>query len=190
MPSKHLLALATSGTKQPLEMKLFLGMILIMGVHRLPQLEDYWSANPLLGVKGITLGMPLRRFRVLTTLHLADNSLAIPRGQPGFDKLYKIRPLLNIIVTNTQAAYSLHREISVDEAMIGFKGRSSMKQFMPMKPTKRGYKAWCLCDPHNGLTYNVDSYIQCRFIHWERQRYPRQHRPRSKCCAHHCQLCT
>ena len=71
------------------EMKLFLGMILIMGVHRLPQLKDYWSANPLLGVKGITSGMPWRRFRVLlTTLHLADNSLAIPRGQPGFDKLY------------------------------------------------------------------------------------------------------
>ena len=61
-------------------------------------------------------------------------------------------------MTSTQAAYSLHREVSVDEAMIGFKDRSSMKQFMPMKPTKRGYKAWCLCDPHNGLTYNVDLY--------------------------------
>ena len=31
------------------EMKLFLGMILAMGIHQLPQLEDYWSMHPLLG---------------------------------------------------------------------------------------------------------------------------------------------
>ena len=140
-------------------MKLFLGMVLAMGILCLPQLEDYWSSNPLLCAKGIVSEMSWRRFRVLLScLHLADNSLAIPRGQPGFDKLYKVRPLLNTLVSNTQAAYNLHREVSIDEAMIGFKGRSTLKQYMPMKPTKRGYKAWCLCDAYNGLTYNVDLY--------------------------------
>ena len=38
------------------------------------------------------------------------------------------------------------RENSIDEAMVGFKGRSSIKQYMPMKPTKGSYKVWCRCD--------------------------------------------
>nr|CAI5821849.1 unnamed protein product [Callosobruchus analis] len=34
--------------------------------------------------------------------------------------------------------------------MIAFKGRSAIKQFMPMKPVKRGYKVWCLADSQTG----------------------------------------
>ncbi|GFU89460.1 piggyBac transposable element-derived protein 4 [Trichonephila clavipes] len=30
--------------------------------------------------------------------------------------------------------------------MIKFKGRSSLKQYMPKKPIKRGYKVWMRCD--------------------------------------------
>ena len=42
--------------------------------------------------------------------------------------------------------------------MVGLKGRSSLKQYMPLKPTKRGYKVWCLRDSHNGYLYNFDVY--------------------------------
>ncbi|XP_022174208.1 uncharacterized protein LOC111036488 [Myzus persicae] len=38
------------------------------------------------------------------------------------------------------------KEISVDESMIKFKGRSSIKQYNPMKPIKRGYKIWSMAD--------------------------------------------
>lgn len=37
-------------------------------------------------------------------------------------------------------------QLSIDESMILFKGRSSLKQYNPMKPIKRGYKLWCLAD--------------------------------------------
>ena len=50
-------------------------MIIAMGVHRLPQLEDYWSSDILLGVPGIVDGMPIDRFKVLLQcLHLNDNT--------------------------------------------------------------------------------------------------------------------
>ena len=66
------------------EMKLFIGMLLAMGIHRLPQLEDYWSSHSLLGAKGIVSGMSWRRFRVLLScLHFVDNSCAIPRDSPA-----------------------------------------------------------------------------------------------------------
>ena len=45
-----------------------------------------------------------------------------------------------------------HRENSIDEAMVGFKGRSSLKQYVPKKPTKRGIKVWCRSDSKNGYT--------------------------------------
>jgi len=35
---------------------------------------------------------------------------------------------------------------SIAEAMILFKGRSSLHQYMPLKPTKRGYKVWVSAD--------------------------------------------
>lgn len=38
------------------------------------------------------------------------------------------------------------RELSVDKSMIIFKGRSTIKQFNPIKPIQRGYKIWCLAD--------------------------------------------
>ena len=39
------------------EMYLFLGIIIAMGVHKLPFVYDYWSSDCLLGVPGITQGI-------------------------------------------------------------------------------------------------------------------------------------
>ena len=141
------------------EMKLFMGIHLAMGVHKLPSVEDYWSQHPLLGAPGISRGMPIRRFKALQScLHLNDNTTARKRGEPGYDKLHKIRPVMESIRENCQRCYSLHREVSVDEAMVGFKGRSSMKQYCPMKPTKHGYKVWALSNAHTGYMYNFGVY--------------------------------
>ena len=52
----------------------------------------------------------------------------------------------------------LHRENSIDEAMVGFKGRSTLKQYMPMKPTKHGFKVWCRCDATNECTCSFQVY--------------------------------
>jgi hypothetical protein len=134
-------------------------MLYAMGIHRLPDVHDYWSQDPLLAVPGIVSGMPRTRFKMLMrNLHLNDNSQMLPRTDSGYDRLHKIRPLLDTIITNTQASYAPHQQVAVDEAMVLFKGRSTMKQYMPQKPTKRGYKLWCLCDSVNGLLYKVIVY--------------------------------
>jgi hypothetical protein len=80
------------------------------------------------------------------------------RADQGYDKLYKVRPLLEKIRHNSKACYQPHQQLAVDEAMILFKGRSVMKQYMPLKPIKRGYKMWCLCDSTNGYLYNMALY--------------------------------
>jgi len=50
-------------------------------------------------------------------------------------------------------------ENAVDEAMIPFKGRSSLKQYMPMKPVKRGFKVWVRADSFNGYICEFMVYV-------------------------------
>ncbi|XP_071486003.1 piggyBac transposable element-derived protein 3-like [Diadema antillarum] len=40
----------------------------------------------------------------------------------------------------------MDRKQSINESMILFKGRSTLKQYNPMKPIKRGYKIWARAD--------------------------------------------
>lgn len=125
----------------PGEIQLLLGILLTMGIHRLPDATDYWSQNHLLGVPCISKCMPVTRFKaLLRCLHLNDNSTALRPGQPGFDKLHKLRPLYDTLHKNCSTKYKAHRENSVDEAMVIFKGKSSFKQYMPSKPVKRGIR--------------------------------------------------
>ena len=71
---------------------------------------------------------------MLKFLHINDNSMYKKKGEPGHDSLFKIRPFLEQLFHNFQAAYTLHREISVDETMISYKGRIGFIQYMREKP--------------------------------------------------------
>ena len=50
------------------------------------------------------------------------------------------------------------KEISVDEAMIPFKGRSSLKQYLPLKPIKRDIKVWMRADAVSGYVLAFQVY--------------------------------
>jgi hypothetical protein len=51
-------------------------------------------------------------------------------------KYFKADEFLEIFKDNFTENYSLRENISVDESMIKFKGRFSLKQYLPMKPIK------------------------------------------------------
>jgi len=51
-----------------------------------------------------------------------------------------------------------HAEVSIDERMVKSKARFSFHQYIKNKPTKWGFKLWCLCDSHNGFTNNFTIY--------------------------------
>ena len=58
---------------------------------------------------------------------LADNSTTIPRGADGFDKLYRVREYLNIILRSIQQEYRLAKNNAIDETMVPDKGKLSFK---------------------------------------------------------------
>ena len=127
------------------EVKTFLAINLLMGLKRLPSYRDYWSTSPEFHDPYISSLMTVKRFSwLLSNLHLNDNAIMPKRGEPGYDKLYKLRPFLNLLSQNFESCMSPTKEVCIDESMIKFKGRSSLKQYLPKKPIKRGYKVWIL----------------------------------------------
>lgn len=128
------------------EMSVFIALNLVMGIKKSPSYRDYWSSSPDLRDEYISSFMSLNRFSwILGNLHLNDNNLQPTRNDPHFDKLYKIRPFIEMIREAYKVNYSHTEKIAIDESMIKFKGRSTLKQYMPKKPTKRGYKVWTKC---------------------------------------------
>ena len=91
-------------------------------------------------------------------LHFADNSTLNPPGSPHYDRLGKISPLLDYLKSWFKSVYNPGRDIAVDEATIKFQGRSSLKQYLPMKPIKRGIKVWVLGDSSNGYFSRLEVY--------------------------------
>lgn len=117
-----------------------------MGFHKLPSIRLYWSADENFLVPRVASIMTMKRFlNILRYLHINDNTLMPERRSNAFDKLFKIRPMIKHLNSVFELSFSPDRHLSVDESMVGFKGRSGIKQYMPLKPTKRGFKIWALC---------------------------------------------
>ena len=130
-----------------------------MGITEKPSIYDYWKRDELLRYHPIADRMPRDQFRDLTRyLHFVDNTTLIPRGTPGHDRLGKVRPFIDHMSERFDSLYRPHKEVSVDEAMIKFQGRSTLKQYMPKKPIKRGIKVWVLTDATNGFFTKFDVY--------------------------------
>ena len=72
--------------------------------------------------------------------------------------LYKVRPLIESLNTAFRDIYYPTCELSVDERMVGFKGRLDFKQCLPLKPTKWGIKLWVLCEAKSRYILNFSVY--------------------------------
>ena len=118
------------------EMMAFIAMNIAMGIVNISDVKDFWSTDPILSHPWFPSVMSRDRFLqilyYLYYLHLNNN-----QNDPGNDKLFKVRPLLDHIVRQCQKHYKPNCEVSIDEQMIGTKSSISFRQYMPMKPTAK-----------------------------------------------------
>ena len=68
---------------------------------------------------------------------------------------HKINLYLEKLAENFQKHYELGENITKDESLLHFKGRNSMKFYIPMKPHKWGFKIHLLCDADIHYLYNM-----------------------------------
>jgi len=148
------------------ELNRYIGILLYASVIHVPNIRDYWSAE--LGFPQIYEAMSLNRFETLRRfLHFNNNNTMLDRGNPNFDRLHKIRPLVDHL--NSKYSNIQCREyLSVDEQLCATKARSYLKQYLPAKPHKWGYKLFVLCDDE-GFSYKFEIYTgqenEARFRH-------------------------
>ena len=98
--------------------------------------------------------MPRKRFEeIKRNLHV-NNNAAMPSNCG--DKLYKVRPFIDSICKKFNELPQ-GENLSVDEQIIPFKGKHSIKQYLPKKPKKWGYKVF-VCSSESGLVHNFQIY--------------------------------
>jgi len=148
------------------ELNRYIGILLYASVIHVPNIRDYWSAE--LGFPQIYEAMAVNRFETIRRfLHFNNNSTMLDRGHPNFDRLHKIRPLVDHL-NSKYSSIQCREYLSVDEQLCATKARSYLKQYLPAKPHKWGYKLFVLCDDE-GYSYKFEIYTgqenEARFRH-------------------------
>ena len=141
------------------ELWAYLGFSILMAVNHLPSIADYWKLDEVYHYAPIASRISRDHFLDISRfLHFVDNSTLLLRTDPNFDQLQKVRPVIDAVKKACRTVFDPSKDILVDEAMIAFKGRSSIKQYMPQKPVKRGLKVWVMADSKTGFVSQFNVY--------------------------------
>ena len=92
-----------------------IGMLMAMGVHKLPDFHDYWNQSALLSVPGITSGIPRTRFKVL----MSNLHLRLRLHENDFAHIRKSLLRLGLLSTQQRMKTQLYPQFSVSATISG-----------------------------------------------------------------------
>ena len=152
------------------EMKAFVAITIVMGVHRVRDYSDVWrkemkiklgmKKGKAFGVSGFgslrwriplfySSALPKNRYTAIKRyLHISDPD----NTYTDAEWFKKVEPLNSTIRRRFQEVVVPASDVTVDEMMIRFHGRSKHSVRMPKKPIKQGFKIFAICQ--RGYTYN------------------------------------
>lgn len=80
------------------ELRAYFGFMILMGLNPKPALSDYWRMDPYMRYAPIADRISRDRFYDISRyLHFADNSQLASAGESGYDRLGKIREIMNMV---------------------------------------------------------------------------------------------
>jgi hypothetical protein len=80
------------------------------------------------------------------------------RNDPNYDRLWKIRKIVDALGNKFCDLYNPSEHLAVDEVIVFFKGRVVFRQYIPKKHKRFGIKIYKLCDSL-GYTYDMSVYL-------------------------------
>ena len=95
---------------------------------------------------------------ILSNLQVSDSTLDLPCNHPVHDKLFKVRPFLDMMDKNFKQSYKCGRDLSFDEGCFPFKGKLKFKCYNPSKPNKWHIKIFEVSDAKTGSMVGLDIY--------------------------------
>ena len=141
----------------PHEIRVFLGLIINMGLVSIPEIKDYWSSNWLTQIKFFGDIISRNRFlQIFWMLHVGND--ASEESNRGIRRTRKIHGIIEHIERQFQKFFIPGRSVAIDESTIGFKGKVSFKTYNPKKPTKWGLRLFVLADSDTGYVHSIIPY--------------------------------
>lgn len=134
------------------ELKKFFGMNVLIGCLSYPRLRMYWSRQ--YSLSSVTDCISRNRFQILRNyFHLIDNNSPPPER----NALWKVQPIINSFRNVCLKLPRNNTAYSIDEQMIPFSGRCSLKQYVKNKPRPVGLKNFVLTTSY-GLVLDFEVY--------------------------------
>ncbi|XP_068205159.1 piggyBac transposable element-derived protein 4-like [Palaemon carinicauda] len=144
---------ATVAHTCPEEIKALMGILIQSGAKQDNRITvaEMWSKQH--GSPLYRSAMNEKRFNfLLRSLRFDDHTTRNERMKT--DKLASWRNTWECFLDNCQKNYVPGNAITVDEHMVGFRGRCPFCYYMPNKPTKYGIKINMACDVRNSYMLN------------------------------------
>ena len=141
------------------EMKIFLSLYLLTGIVVKPELQQYWSTNPLIKTEFFNNVMPRTRnhFQLILEFLYFKGNPQYNANDPTRDRIYKVHPVIEYLVNKFKSVCTPDKEVSIDEELLLWKGRLRFKQYIPNKRSRFGIKMFFLCEvsgnPWNSFVY-------------------------------------
>ncbi|XP_066973191.1 piggyBac transposable element-derived protein 4-like [Macrobrachium rosenbergii] len=130
---------ATYAHTEPKEIRALLGILVISGEKNdghIPT-EEMWSLD--VGCSLYRVAMSEARFKFLIRcLRFVD--LETREARKKDDKFAPMREVWGFFIRNCGRLYVPHENLTVDEQLLGFRGRCPFRMYIPNKPAKYGIK--------------------------------------------------
>ena len=140
------------------EMKMYFAISSFLGVVKVQNRKEAWSRESIFGQPFLHGSMSLKRFEAITScLHyedswsMGDEALKDANEKDAF---WQVHGLVDRITQQSKIYWRMGRKISVDEAVIPFKGRHKGRCYNPSKPAKYHFKTYAMNDAETGYQYH------------------------------------
>jgi hypothetical protein len=124
------------------EIRIFIALLIYIGIDRNPHIESYWSNS-------LTIHKPMEHITFYRFEQIKRYFHVSPPSQPSQSKsqwYMKLSPLFEVLRYQFQTYVILGQNVSFDEMMVPFTGRSQHILKMKNKPISEGFKIWALYD--------------------------------------------
>ena len=139
------------------EIKVVLGLCILMDVVKKPVIKLYWSTKVMLATPFYSELLARNLFlQILSNMHFANNA-----DNDSTDRLFKIRHVVETVTSNFRETFTPYQNIATDESLLKFHGRLRFKQYDPSKNARFGikvYKVFQSSGPAAGYTWNKKIY--------------------------------
>lgn len=102
--------------------------------------------------------MSMKTFIYINRVLRFDDVLS-RRQQKSSDKFAPIRELFDKWSNILPDCYNPHECVTVDEQLLGFRGRCKFRQYMPSKPVRYGLKFWLMVCSETCYVWKIQPYL-------------------------------